>query len=198
MINTPERLTTMINYPKIILFPGHSPELQGAAGSNLREHGLAVGLCYLIEELLKQSNIPVEFNIVHGKTVIEYIENRINIIKEIYAHDQNLLGIEVHFDCSTNIEAKGGHIIYFPGDEKAKRLAVLIQKRLVKIFPGRSEQVVERRDLGWLARSPCPSILIEVCFISHSPDIHNFLRKRTVVADKIVAGIIEYIKEKNE
>jgi len=195
--DTPTKFRELIDLPKVILFPGHSPELTGARFQGLYEHILAVGLCVLVEKELIKLNIPVSYLVVPGDTKSKYLNEKVRIVNEVYKHDQNIIAIDIHFDSPPDLidlSPHGSHCIHYPGSEKGEKLAESIQKRLWTMFPGRAKQTDARDDLRFLKKTRCPAILIETCFITNDNDTTKYLRKKKVVARAIADGIMSYAK----
>jgi len=194
VIDTPKTVTKLIGYPKVFLFPGHSPENHGSEGNGYIENTLAIELCELIVTEFEKYNVPNHYEVIHGRTRSEYLNKRLALLINYYKVDRNILAAEIHFDSSENKKAHGGHIIHHPDDMKAKELATAIQTRLVTIFPGRWAQLSGRKDIKFVRQTPWPDILIEVCFISNTADMEKYQAEKNHVAKEITAGILDYIK----
>lgn len=99
--------------------------------------------------------------------------------------------IELHMDSVSGPakgKAKGGHVIIdadLSADKYDKALADYISKK----FPGRSDKLVKRNNLGNLNSAQAQGInyrLIECCFIDHKGDREKFVADM----DEIAAGIL--------
>ena len=72
------------------------------------------------------------------------------------------IGISLHCDSASHwvggeeeLDPKphGGHVCYYPGSSKGRKLAEEVGVRLSGLLPGRAEAVVGRKDLAVLRRT---------------------------------------------
>lgn len=97
--------------------------------------------------------------------------------------------LELHMDCSTSKNAKGAHIIIKSGFNP-DRYDIALSNYLGDVFPGRSNKIVSRSDLGnanRAARKGYSYRLAECGFISNVNDISTFNGRM----DEIAKGILE-------
>lgn len=98
--------------------------------------------------------------------------------------------VELHLDSSTSASARGGHVIIKQGlaaDRYDKALAGFISEA----FPGRSESIVGRSNLGNVNRAARMGVnyrLLECCFISNAADRAKIVDQMDDVARGILAA----------
>lgn len=108
-------------------------------------------------------------------------------INELNLNDDDCL-IELHLD-SASPSARGGHIIIYKGYD-ADKYDNALASMLKEMFPGRSQTIVGRDDLGNPNRAARKGInyrLMEICFITNYDDITKYNNN----LDAIAKGIIE-------
>lgn len=152
----------------IFISAGHYPARPGAKWERFIEHDEAVVWQQMLCELLGDDCIEVPVGILRDK---------VNFINERSMNGD--IAIEIHFnaarDSNNNPIGRGCETLYYPGSEKGKHIAQLCQDALALVFPP-SRGVKE----GWyrmdpsrgadffLAKTKCPSIIIEPEFVHHN------------------------------
>lgn len=154
---------------KLYVISGHGAGDPGAGGNGYNEADVA----RLISSRLK---------VIGGDAVVEldkdinwYASGRVDsALKKIVGNNPLL---ELHLDSSDSKSAHGGHIIIKSGI-KPDGYDNALASFLSNYFPGRSEVIVKRGDLGNTNRAYRLGInyrLIECCFITSSSDMKKLM-----------------------
>lgn len=163
---------------KLFVIPGHGAGDSGAIGNGYRESERVRALATKIKELGGENVILSDFALNSYKN---------NIIgKELIPKDSAIL--ELHLDSSTNVSARGGHVI-INAEFKADKYDNALAKTISDMFPGRSQKIVGRNDLANVVRAAEKGYnyrLMECCFISNAQDIAVFNTKIDELAKKIL------------
>lgn len=168
--------------PKLFVIAGHGAGDPGAGGHGYQEAERVRALAARMKELAPNDVELGDFN--RNYYADKGISN-LNLPK-------GTMVIELHMD-SGPASAKGGHVIikygYTPDAFDSK-----LAENVSRMFPGRSNSIVGRSDLGNVNRAAAKGInyrLLENCFISNYDDITKFNADVDAVARNILdaAGI---------
>lgn len=186
---------------KIFIDPGHnySGADTGAAGNGLREQDVSYFVGSYLAKYLSDAgflvkcsrnkladNVAATFN-----RSINYRYMQANEFKADYF-------ISLHCDATADKNAKGAHVCVYSKNSTAEKLAGAVIKKLIPLgLDGRSEKIVERKNLGVLKHTNMPAILIEMGFITN-PENANLMRSPEVIARAIFEGICEFTGVKTE
>lgn len=177
---------------KLFVIPGHGAGDPGACGHGFEEAERVRALARKIKEQGGDSVILADFSRNY------YEDNGISYLD--LPEDTQI--VELHMDSGPS-SARGGHVIIQEGiggaDDYDKALAVSI----AKIFPGRSQTLVERGDLANPARAAIRGYgyrLVENGFISNASDVKTFNDKMEAVAQGYLKafGITPNTKEPSD
>lgn len=152
--------------PKLFVIPGHGAGDPGAGGYGYSEAERVRTLATIMKALAPDDVILSDFNRNY------YADKGITTM----VLPANTVILELHMDSSDSTSAKGGHVIIKEGyqpDQYDKKLAANISK----LFPGRSQTIVGRANLGNVNRAAARGFnyrLVEVCFISNRNDLDKF------------------------
>lgn len=165
----------------ILISAGHYPEARGACYNGYCEHEEAMRWAtMLVSEL--EPYIPCM--LVPTGTLQEKV-------RFINTHNP-IMALEIHFNASTNLKAKGFETLYYPGSEKGKGLATALNEALGMCF-AHNRGIKEgwyRQDrpgvkdydgdidgdesiLYFLKKTKCPAVIIEPEFIHNMQRISN-------------------------
>lgn len=156
---------------------GHFSEDQGTSAHGQKESELAM----LVRDRLK-SRFPEHF----------YVPDNLNLRKSIDWVNDNAkstdLAYSIHMNHHSNIYVRGVEVYYDTDYEIAQDFARTISE--VTGLPNRGARHQSESNLGklgWLDQLRCPSILIEVCYLSNAKDRNfiSFPSGREKVADGI-------------
>lgn len=175
----------------IYLSAGHRG---GGTGANTR-NGREAELTIMFRNKLYRLLLP-RLSGAHRIMLDKDTEEESKVIR----HINNFCGkkgvaIEFHFDASSNESASGSSV--FIADEAsvksrhiAEDLAPLISDIAgVKNRGVRTEKQTAHKIIGFLRQTKCPSVLIELCFLSNDSDMAKFNSS----VDRLAGAMCEYI-----
>lgn len=151
---------------KIFIICGHGAGDSGACGNGYTEAERVRVLGKLMKQLGGDS-------VILGDVSRNYYADR-GINDLTISKDYQIL--ELHLDCSISPSARGGHIIIKDG-YKPDEYDLAIANYISQVFPGRSEIIVPRDNLGNANRAAFKGYsyrLLECCFISNTGDMDKF------------------------
>lgn len=178
---------------RLFIFAGHSTKSVGAKGNGLEEHFLAQRL---VEEIISHiGNLADDIEIItkeyDDKYSREYLFKRCKLVND-NCKGYESVAIDVHFNAFMSPEAKGTEVWHYPKSAKGRTLAELLNVVMMKYFFNRG--VKETDKFYFLKHTSCPAVILEVCFITSSEDIHQYLRKRKRIAKDIAKAIVDYFR----
>lgn len=182
---------------------GHYPAKPGATYEGLSEHDEAV---FWVEEIYTAMADSIGSGVSVCKVPTGFLKEKTEFIN---SHDPEL-ALEVHFnsfklwedynkdgivdDDELKAAGDGCETLYYPGSEKGKRFAEFIQEAMAQVFsPNRGvHEGWFRRDPKrgpnfFLARTRCPSIIIEPEFIDNREVIQT---NRGIACDLIASSLV--------
>lgn len=166
--------------PKLFVIPGHGAGDPGAGGFGYNEAERVRALATRMKALAPDY-------VVLGDFSRNYYADK-GISNLIIPNDMCI--IELHMDSSSSSSAKGGHVIIKGGYSPDQYDAALADK-IGAMFPGRSNMIVGRNDLGNVNRAATRGFnyrLLEVCFISNQDDLNKFNSQLDEVAKAILTA----------
>ena len=170
----------------IIIDIGHASGT-GARGNGAEEHEESVLTAAALANALRARN--------HEVTVLDFPElpNRADLNATIAAANnmRAALGISLHMDASENPSAHGAHVCYTTSS--GSRAATCIANRICDMLPGRAGRTVKRTDLAVLNKTRAVWVLVELGFITNSGDLAVVREHRALLAEKIAAGVSDYL-----
>lgn len=139
-----------------------------------------------VYEILKASNVPTTY--IEDNFSTNQSQNINYLVKE-HNKDRDGLIVSIHFNSSsgTSNKGKGTEVLYY----SEKELAAKIAKAISEVSGLINRGAIKRTDLGVLAKTYEPSILIEICFVNSSVDVAIYRRD----FDKICYAIAECLAE---
>jgi len=113
------------------------------------------------------------------------------------------LTIETHLNSAISPLATGIEVLYCIGKKESKTLAMCVAKSLSNYLPFKlrgDKGTVERKNLYILKATPCPTVIVEVLFLSNKIDktYLMFPRAAEIVANSLYTGIKNYISNKGD
>lgn len=151
---------------KLFIIPGHGAGDPGACGHGYSEAERVRALAKRIKALGGSAVTLADFS-------RNYYEDG-GISRLSLPADTQI--IELHMDSGPS-EARGGHVIIQAGIGGPDKYDKALASSISRIFPGRSEKLVERDDLANPARAAAMGYgyrLVEHGFISNADDVHTF------------------------
>lgn len=178
---------------EIELHPGHWDLLNSGANGILNEVTEARKVTRRVAEILKAAKVPYTYyedNVSKNKT-----DNVNHLIKE-HNKDRNGLIVSIHFNASagTHNRGIGTEVLYYNQQALAAKLAKAISEATGGGLLNRGAK--QRKDLGVLARTYEPAVLIEVCFVNSSVDAAIYRRDFEKICQAIARVLAEYLGKK--
>lgn len=172
---------------KLYLIAGHGAGDPGAVGNGYQEAERVRALCTKIKEY-GGNNV-----IVLDPSRNWYADKGISSLS---LNSSEAL-LECHMDSNTSSSAKGGHVIIHKSYEPDK-YDIALENMLKRIFPGRSQTIVKRSDLGNCNRAKAKNInyrLVEFGFISNANDVKVFNSQIDEIAKEVLKAFEIPLKE---
>jgi N-acetylmuramoyl-L-alanine amidase len=110
-------------------------------------------------------------------------------------HNAHVL-ISIHTNHYRAESAKGAVTLYQSHSEESRQLAAAIQHHLKELLPGRAEPGISPDNFFILRRSPVPTVLVEIGFVSNKRDREFMLSEagRQAIANAVADGIQDYFR----
>ena len=186
---------------KIFIDPGHnySAADTGAIGNGLREQDITYFVGSYLAKFLSDAGFLVKCS---RNRLAENVAATLNRSINYRYIQANKFGadyfISLHCDSSPDKNARGAHICVYSKNSTAEKLAGAVIERLIPLgLGGRSEKIVERKNLGVLKHTNMPAILIEMGFITN-PENAKLMRSPETLARAIFEGICDFTLVKAE
>jgi len=111
------------------------------------------------------------------------------------------LTVETHLNSAVTKLATGIEVLYGIGRVESKNLATNLAESLAKFIPLKLRHgngVIDRKNLYILKAIQCPSVIVEVLFLSNEKDKSylTFPRSAEIIANSLYEGILNYISTK--
>lgn len=165
---------------KLFVIPGHGAGDSGACGHGYSEAERVRALAKRIKALGGSSVTLADFSRNY------YADNGISRLN--LPADTQI--VELHMD-SGPAEARGGHVIIQAGIGGADKYDKALAAAIGRVFPGRSDTLVERDGLANPARAAAKGYgyrLVENGFISNAGDVKTFNSKLDEIAKAYLAA----------
>ena len=171
----------------IAISAGHYPARQGVKNSETTEWREAMVWASVIAR-----NLPGLGYMVPTGTLREKV-GYINQFKD------TKLAVEIHFNDLTDGHdaVRGSESLYYPGSEKGKRAAEMVQDRLGIIFsPNRGAKEgwyrlnPENGPDFFLAQTNCPAIIVEMGFFDHIVELRQQMGAACLIVARALAEIV--------
>ena len=110
-------------------------------------------------------------------------------------HNAHVL-ISIHTNHYRAESAKGAVTLYQTHSLESRQLAAAIQHYLKELLPGRAEPGISPDNFFILRRSPVPTVLVEIGFVSNKRDREFMLSEagRQAIANAVADGIQDYFR----
>lgn len=172
----------------ICLDPGHGGEDPGTGGFGVLEKEMNLSIAISCKNILEKEGIRVvmtrakdEFIGLKERTVISNKQNA-----EVFC--------SIHCNGAKNINAYGFETYHFPYSLEGLKLANCVHKSVVnKRELVRSNRGVKKAKFKVLKDTYCPSILVEVGFLTNKEDSRIITSNKETFGRKIAEGIISYL-----
>ena len=184
---------------KIILIdPGHGGQDPGACNGNNYEKIYNFNIASMLYDLLSERDDIKVYMTRDSDTYLDR-EDRLEIANKI---NPDLI-VSVHNNSLENKSYSGTMVLYYNndtesqyGDITSKECAQIVLGKLIDSLETVNRGVVNRQDLHILSKTPCPSILCEICFISNDAELERLKTKtfQENAAEAIYDGVVEILK----
>lgn len=177
---------------RIFINPGHSidpREDNGAIGNGMIEAEVALKIGERVAKYLRAINYTVnvfQYNWLDG------------IVNEANAWDADLF-VSIHCNASPDGDARGTETYYYEYSDKSKRLARLIQNRILDAIPtldrGIKDKIGGDFDVYVTKYTKMPAVLVETAFIDNYVDARILVDFEDEFARAIACAITDYFHE---
>ncbi|MCM0759334.1 N-acetylmuramoyl-L-alanine amidase [Sporomusa sphaeroides DSM 2875] len=150
---------------KIVIDPGHSgPVEPGACAGGVRECDVVLAIAKLLAEQLYDSGDEPLLTRT-GDIDSDGLAFRADLAN---ANGADVF-ISIHANSVASPAAHGTEVYHYPGSTRGRRLASLLQARLVAEL-GTADRGVKAANFQVLRETDCPAALVEIAFISNEAD----------------------------
>lgn len=155
----------------VVIDPGHGGEDLGAYNGILYEKDINLDISLKLGELLEEMGIEVVYT--RKTDVFVDLDPRVDLANKLEA----TLFISVHSNSMPdNSEYRGTETLYCPSlnpkysKMDGRKLAIIVQKELVKTLGTVDNGIIERPNLAVLRKTMMPSVIAEIAYISNPSD----------------------------
>lgn len=178
----------------VVVDPGHGGHDRGACHmpSALIEKEINLDMALRLERALKQAGANV--SLTRRDDTFLALEERARFANERSAD----LFISLHVNRYPSSDCFGAQTFYLPSSDDGRRLALLIQEELLKIYPPNYRQALPG-DYSVLRNTHMPAALVEIGFVTSPVDRALMAQDdyREQVAAAIVAACIRFVQGEN-
>lgn len=179
----------MMTTKEIELHPGHWANIGSGANGILNEVTEARKVAKRVYEILRTSNVPcsyIEDNVSSNQ------RQNINYIVSQHNKDRDALIVSIHFNAGgNNLRPIGTEVLYYDQKALAERVAKAISDATKGGLLNRGAK--KRTDLGVLASTYEPAILIEVCFVNSVVDAKIYRDNFESICQAIAKELATYL-----
>ena len=172
---------------EIELHPGHWANTGSGANGILNEVTEARKVTKRVYDILRASNVPATY---YEDNTSTNQRNNINTLVKHHNADRNGLIVSIHFNAGGNsLKPIGTEVLYY--SEQA--LAAKIAKAISDVSGLKNRGAKKRTDLGVLANTYEPAILIEVCFVNSIVDAKIYRDNFEAICQAIAKELAAYL-----
>ncbi|WP_421663684.1 N-acetylmuramoyl-L-alanine amidase [Lysinibacillus telephonicus] len=173
---------------EIEIHPGHWKLTNSGANGIINEVTEARKVAKRVFEILKKFNVPATY--IEDNSSTNQSQNINYLVKE-HNKDRDGLIVSIHFNASggKSNTGIGTEVLYYSEEELAMKVANAISK--VSGLNNRGAR--KRTDLGVLAKTYEPAILIEICFVNSTVDVALYRRDFEKICHTIAECLAEYV-----
>lgn len=155
----------------VVIDPGHGGEDLGAYNGTLYEKDINLDISLKLGKLLEELGV----NVVYTRKTDVFVDlaPRVDLANKLDA----TLFISVHSNSMPdNSDYRGTETLYCPpanpkySKMDGKKLAVIVQKELVKTLGTVDNGIIERPNLAVLRKTVMPAVIAEIAYISNPSD----------------------------
>jgi N-acetylmuramoyl-L-alanine amidase len=155
----------------VVIDPGHGGEDLGAYNGTLYEKDINLDISLKLGKLLEELGVNVVYT--RKTDVFVDLDPRVDLANKLDA----TLFISVHSNSMPdNSDYRGTETLYCPpanpkySKMDGKKLAVIVQKELVKTLGTVDNGIIERPNLAVLRKTVMPAVIAEIAYISNPSD----------------------------
>lgn len=175
---------------EIELHPGHWKHIGSGANGILNEVTEARKVTKRVYEILKELNVPCTY--FEDNTSVNQRQN-INYLVGQHNKDRDGLIVSIHLNAGGDgSKGIGTEVLYYDQKELAAKVAKAISDASGLINRGAKQ----RKDLGVLAQTYEPAILIEVCFVNSVVDATAYRQNFEEICQAIARELAAYLGKK--
>lgn len=173
---------------EIEIHPGHWKNTNSGANCFMNEVTEARKVAKRVYEILRAANVPTTYYEDNSST---NQRDNINYLVGQHNKDQDGLIVSIHFNASggTSNKGIGTEVLYY----SEKNLALKVAKAISDVSGLKNRGAKQRTDLGVLAKTYEPAILIEVCFVNDSVDVALYRRDFEKICQAIARELAGYL-----
>ena len=173
---------------KIELHAGHAWKVKGAVG-HIDEFTENRRVAKRVYEILTAAKVPATY---YEDTQSTTQRQNINNLVAHHNADRNGLIVSIHFNAGGDgTKAIGTEVLYYDQKELAEKLSKAISDSTGGGLKNRGTK--QRKDLGVLASTYEPAVLIEVCFVNSIIDVAIYRRDFEKICQAIAKELAAYI-----
>jgi N-acetylmuramoyl-L-alanine amidase len=175
----------------IVIDPGHGGRDPGATADGIYEKDLNLNITARLFILLKDLGFKVKMT----RTDNRYLSlgDRVKIANDVNTD----IFISIHCNAASSNKANGIETLYYPGSDKGKILAGVIQHSMIDKLNITDRGFKARPDLFVLKYTSMPAVLVECGFITNLEESELLItdKYRNDIAAAISDGVGEYYKK---
>ncbi len=118
---------------------------------------------------------------------------------EIIEESKCILAVSIHQNSFQTEDISGPQVFYFTTSIEGKKVATILQQKLIEWLKPKKERVEKANDTYYLLKKvSCPIVIVECGFLSNQTEAELLVTEeyQQKVAEAIGEGIEEYLKEK--
>ena len=173
---------------EIEIHPGHWKNKGSGANGIINEVTEARKVAKRVYEILISNKVPATYFEDNSST---NQKDNINYLVGQHNNDRDGLIVSIHFNASAGTSNKGigTETLYYSEKELAEKVA----KAISDVSGLKNRGAKQRTDLGVLAKTYEPAILIEVCFVNDSVDTALYRRDFEKICQAIAKELAAYL-----
>ncbi|WP_052130235.1 N-acetylmuramoyl-L-alanine amidase [Ureibacillus sinduriensis] len=173
---------------EIEIHPGHWNLTNSGANGYINEVKEARRVAKRVYEILKSSKVRATY---YEDNSSKNQRENINYLVSQHNKDCDGLIVSIHFNASSGSSSKGigTEVLYY----SEKDLAIKVAKAISDVSGLLNRGAKKRTDLGVLAKTYEPAILIEVCFVNSSVDVALYRRDFEKICQAIAQVLANYL-----
>jgi N-acetylmuramoyl-L-alanine amidase len=185
--------------PVIILSAGHGSADPGAMWDDeFTEHDIVTQICQYTQGLMCAAGILGDGPVILVTPPFG-LSGKIKLVNQwstqLEANGFPHFAVEVHVNAATSGVPRGSEAFYFKGNSQGLKIAEILSASIATLgWPNRGVKTPRqawRKSLGWVEKTRCTSVLLELGFLTNKPDREILTRPegRHGVAMRLAKGL---------